>query len=113
MLKVIRLKELIMDSKHVVSYRTEQGHRVDISKKFIVKTANGEFTIFTKNKKDKVAGFILQENEIYIVEVSNDNLAREASSKPIVMIKDLLPYSHINRYVETMDVLENLLVKPW
>jgi len=113
MIKIIKLQEQLGSFKNSVSYRTEQGHRVDISKKFISLTANGEFTIFTKNKKDKAAGFLVDLNQVYVVEVTDTNHAREASGKPIVMIKDLVPYVHIARYVETVEMLEKLLIQPW
>ncbi len=113
MIKIIKLDEQLSDFKNSVSYRTDQGHRVDISKKFISRTSNEVFTIFTKNKKDKSAGFVISLNEVYVVEVTDTNHASEASGKPILMIKDLVPYGHIFRYVETIQLLEKSPIQLW
>ena len=97
MLQIVRFQEVIQETKTVVSFMTYEGHRVDISKKFI-KKADDTGYYFTKKSSipEDVCITDLRPGRVYIIEAKEAGM--EADSKPILMVIDIIPFDEVEAY---------------
>jgi len=97
MLQIVRFKELIQETNTVVSFETYEGHRVDISKKFVKKAADvGYYFIKKSSIPEDVCVTDLRPGRVYIIEAKEAGM--EADSKPILMVTDLITFDEAEAY---------------
>jgi len=108
MLQIMRFKALIDETRSIVSLETHNGHRVDVSKKFI-RRLNSDQVYFVKDGNE----ILIVYDNLYIVECTYNAHALDPIGNPILMIRDILPYSYVMMYKQALDTLEDSPLKPW
>ncbi len=118
MLQIMQFNKCLQESQSVISFETYEGHRVDVSKRFIRShliddLANSPYWVFSKNRDFKNSDAIIKLDEVYIVECRDIAVGVDTENKPILIIKDILPYHYIQAYINAMKLVENLPRKAW
>jgi hypothetical protein len=116
MLQVIKLKQILHESKSVVSIETYEGNRLDISKKFLKKTKgdNYYFSKWSPIEKEYVITYLYQE-KTFIVELDErlTSVGVGIDNKAIYMVKDLIPLDQVLLYEKLSNLVRETPRSAW
>ena len=113
MLQYFKFEKEIQETKTIVSFRTFDGVRVDISKKFLKKDKLNNRWAFCKNVVNiRTNIWVLTKThivmgEVYVAQCSDKILSLESNGQPIYPVVDLVSYRELNKYRGTNNAEES------
>jgi hypothetical protein len=115
MLKFVRFKKVIQDTKNLVSFETYESNRVDIAKKFLKKTPSGNNYYF---EKDHSKLFVFKPtltyvylDKVYIIEAIEGGSTMDG--RPILIVKDLLSFTEVDLYDRKLGLIKESSRGAW
>jgi len=113
MLQYFKFEKEIQETKTIVAFRTFDGVRVDISKKFLKKDKLNNTWAFCKNVVNIRTGVMvltrthITMGEVYIAQCPDKTFACEVDTQPIYPVVDLVSYRELNKYRGTNNAEES------
>jgi len=99
-------KQELLGGKQIVSFKTYEGNRVDISKKFIKYDNIANCYKFSKEGRTE----IIKLDTVYVVEVSKINIADKLA---IGIAQDFLDFNIVIQYKDFLDMAKKLNKSSW